>query len=83
MIVLFGYDLLIIYSRVDFFFSQAKLVNDRNSKNLLANDDGLADGIMFNAIFNMILNFPVLISGLMIIIFKLRTVWKKMELHTT
>jgi len=31
----------------------------------------------------MILNFPVLVSGILIIVFKLRTVYKKMELHTT
>ena len=37
----------------------------------------------YNAIFNIILNLPVMISGGMIIVFKIRTIWKKMELHTT
>ncbi len=80
---MFGYDLLILYSRTDFFFEQAKKVHERNKFNELNHDDGLEDGDKYNAIFNMILNFPVLVSGLMIIIFKLRTVRKKMELHTT
>ena len=56
------------------------MIQKQNEKHEYEDDE---DTEKYNAIFNMILNFPVLFSGLMIIVFKLRTIRKKMELHTT
>ena len=77
LMILFIYDFIIMYSRL-VFIHQLVMLAMKNEINDVDEDEN-----KYNAIFNIILNLPVMISGGMIIVFKIRTIWKKMELHTT